>query len=323
MRRRINQLSKYLSFPTFLVVCIIGTSCKKDEPVYFQGYLEADYIYISSETGGTLEELAVTKGDWVEKDILLFKLDATPLKALRDQARAQLRQARAQTADLEQPSRPSEISAQDAVVAQQQAVTELSAIVSKRQYELMQDGATPEEDYDQAQYTHQQNQAALLQTEAQLATAHLGSRTNQILAAHHNETAMKEALEHAEWQLKQTQKAVPTYSFVYDTLYRVGEYVPAGNPVVILLPPENIKLRFFVTQRVVDNLKMGQNINFTNAGGPLIPARINYISSNPEYTPPVIFSRETSAKLVFMIEAVIDIEIAKKLHPGQPVEVHL
>ena len=98
----------------------------------------------------------------------------------------------------------------------------------------------------------------------------------------------------------------------------------AGSPVVRLLPPENIKVRFFVPETVVGTLSVGKDVVLHCDGCPAdIPAKVTYISTESEYTPPVIYSNETRSKLVYMIEARPSADNAPDLHPGQPVEVKL
>ena len=109
---------------------------------------------------------------------------------------------------------------------------------------------------------------------------------------------------------------------VNDTNYVVGEWVPAGSPVVSLLPAQNIKVRFFVAESMLGAVKVGQTINVRCDGcaAPLA-AQVTFISPQAEYTPPVIYSRESRTKLVYLIEARTEPEDAVKLHPGQPVDV--
>ncbi len=96
------------------------------------------------------------------------------------------------------------------------------------------------------------------------------------------------------------------------------------QPVVRLLPPGNIKLRFFVPQDELGRLRLGQALEAACDGcGAPIPARISYIATQAEYTPPVIYSREVRGKLVFMVEARPQADQATRLHPGQPVDVRL
>ena len=101
-----------------------------------------------------------------------------------------------------------------------------------------------------------------------------------------------------------------------------GEWVAAGKPVVALLPPQNIKVRAFVPETQVGSIHYGDTTRVTVDGvtEPFI-GKVSYISPHAEYTPPVIYSRESRAKLVFMIESVFDPQVSANLHPGQPVDV--
>ncbi len=136
--------------------------------------------------------------------------------------------------------------------------------------------------------------------------------------------AQTAALDKAQWSFDQKQQFAPTNALVHDTLYRQGEWVAAGNPVVELLPPTNIKVRFFVPQASLPKIKPGENASVTFDGGlHAYPATINYISTEAEFTPPVIYSRENRAKLVYMIEAKFPPADAADLRPGQPVDVRV
>jgi HlyD family secretion protein len=127
----------------------------------------------------------------------------------------------------------------------------------------------------------------------------------------------------AKWSVEQKTQAAPAAALVYDTLYREGEFVSAGSPVVSLLPPENIKVRFFVAEPDFARLKAGDRVSVDIEGlaSPL-EATVTYLSPQPEYTPPVLYNRDNRAKLVFMVEAAFAAGGAD-LHPGQPVDVRL
>jgi len=136
--------------------------------------------------------------------------------------------------------------------------------------------------------------------------------------------AQDAALDKARWSFDQKEQFAPTNALVQDTLYRVGEWVAAGNPVVQLLPPANLKVRFFVPQAVLPKIKPGDAVEVTFDGGARpYPANINYISAEAEFTPPVIYSQENRAKLVFMVEAKFSLADAPALRPGQPVDVRI
>src|SRR5436309_12496986 len=133
----------------------------------------------------------------------------------------------------------------------------------------------------------------------------------------------KRRLTQTDWSFLQKRQSAPQTGLVYDTLYRQGEWVAAGKPVVALLPPQNIKVRAFVPETRVGSIHYGEEVRVAADGvrDPFI-GKVSYISPHAEYTPPVIYSRESRATLVFMIESVFDPAISAKLHPGQPVDVH-
>ncbi len=136
------------------------------------------------------------------------------------------------------------------------------------------------------------------------------------------QAAQQAARDKAKWAFDQKQQAAPADAFVQDTLYRRGEFVAAGNPVIVLLPPENLKVRFFVPQEVLPQIKTGATANVTFDGGKKVyAATVNFISTKAEFTPPVIYNRENRSKLVFMIEAKFSPADAAELRPGQPVDV--
>jgi len=136
--------------------------------------------------------------------------------------------------------------------------------------------------------------------------------------------AQTAALAKADWSFEQKEQFAPTNAFVQDTLYRVGEWVAAGKPVVALLPPANLKVRFFVPETALPKIKPGQPVRVTFDGGRrAYSATVNYISTQTEFTPPVIYSEENRAKLVYMIEAKFSPTDAADLRPGQPVDVRV
>jgi HlyD family secretion protein len=155
-----------------------------------------------------------------------------------------------------------------------------------------------------------------------LETARLPARADQIAAAEANVRALESALAKAEWDLAQKRQSAGQAGLIFDTLYREGEWVGAGKPVVVLLPPPNIKVRAFVPQTRVGTIQAGQEVRvFVDGVTEPFVGRVTFISPQAEYTPPVIYSQQSRSKLVFMIEARFDSKIAAELHPGQPVDV--
>src|SRR5213083_1536317 len=169
--------------------------------------------------------------------------------------------------------------------------------------------------------------AALILSEAEFARQDKLFRTGPAAAQDYDRARSardqdRQRVTQAEWNFNQKRQAAPQAGLVYDTLFRQGEWVAAGKPVVALLPPQNIKVRAFVPETQVGSLHYGATVRVTVDGvsAPFV-GKVSYISPHAEYTPPVIYSRESRAKLVFMVEAVFDPATAAKLHPGQPVDV--
>ncbi len=306
-----------------ITLCMLA-GCDRTDNHQVQGYVEGEFVYVASPLAGSLEVLQVRRGAQVAAGDPLFALDDTQEKAARDEAQSRLVQARASLEDLKKGKRPSEIESIKAQLGQAQAALALSEKELARQEELVRSGASTPQDLDRARSAHDQNREKVVQLQADLQTAQLGARADQIAAAEANIQALEAALAAAQWALSQKRQTAPQAGEVFDTMYRQGEWVPAGRPVVALLPPANIKVRAFVPERQIQALHLGDSVQVIVDGlpGPLA-GRISFISPHAEYTPPVIYSRENRAKLVFMIEVTFDPQVAATLHPGQPVDVRL
>jgi HlyD family secretion protein len=177
---------------------------------------------------------------------------------------------------------------------------------------------------DLAQATYQRRKELRESPSAVVSAEELDTARSSRDTAQAQYDAQSAAFDKAKWSFDQKQQFAPTNALVQDTLYRQGEWVAAGNPVISLLPPENLKVRFFVAQADLPRIKIGGTANVIFDGSAKsYPATINYISTQNEYTPPVIFSRETRANLVYMIEAKFSPADATDLRPGQPVDVNV
>ena len=305
-----------------IVTGLIFAGCTRPAPAGYQGYLEGEFLYIAAPLAGQLQKLAVQKGARVDPGTPLFTLEqSAELATLRESAE-RLRQSQARLADLRKGSRPSELAALEARRAQARTAAELSGRELERATKLHQTTVLSDDDFDHARLTHEANETLVAETASQLVTAQLGGRTDAIAAAEADAAAAQAALDRAGWAVAQKSQTAPRAALVFDTLFREGEFIPAGTPVVSLLPPENIKVRFFVPEADFDALKAGGlvKISITGRTAPL-EAHISYLSAKPEYTPPILYNRENRSKLVFMVEAALSPAAARDLHPGQPVDV--
>ena len=108
----------------------------------------------------------------------------------------------------------------------------------------------------------------------------------------------------AQTRLTRRKLASPVNGSVQEIYYRPGEYVLAGRPVVSLLPPNNIKIRFFVPETLLPKISLGQEVQIHCDGCKAdVSARVTFISRTSEFTPPVIYSLEERSKLVYLVEA--------------------
>ncbi|RJG07586.1 HlyD family efflux transporter periplasmic adaptor subunit [Noviherbaspirillum cavernae] len=299
-------------------------ACAEKSSDYFPGYAEAEYVRLASPIAGALVKLHVQRGDRVEADAPAFVLEQDSERAVREAAAARARTARAQLDNLLKGRRPDELAVIRQQLAQAEAALQLSSATLARQRQLVADKFVSPSTLDEARSAEVRDQARVQESRAQLRVARLGARSDEIDAAQQELKAAEAQLAQAEWQVAQKTQRMPAAGVVNDVLYREGEYVQAGSPIISLLPPQNIKARFFVPETAVGALRIGQEVQLQCDGCDApIPARISFVSNAPEYTSPLIYSTENRAALVFMVEARPAVDDARRLHPGQPVEARL
>jgi len=311
--------------PPALAGCLLAlAACSQADQGSIQGYVEGEFVRVSATASGTLDKLAVTRGQGISAGAPLFTLESANETAARREAEDRVSNADASLANLLSGKRPVEVN----VVAEQlqQAISAraLSASNLARQQKLAQSGFISPSLLDDARTQLARDSAHVAELQAQVQTARLPSRDNEIRAAQANAAAARASLAQADWKLQQRAVPAPATALVFDTYYRPGEWVNAGSAVVSLLPPQNIKLRFYVAESRLGALKPGQKVQIScDACGAPIAAEIRYIATQAEYTPPVLYTRDQRAKLVYLVEAYPAPADAPRLHPGQPVDVKL
>ena len=305
-------------------LALAASACGAPQEAPLQGYAEGEFVRIGAPFAGTLVKLDVQRGTRVETGAPIFALEAENEAAARREAGERLARAQAQWDNLRKARRPTEIDAVRAQLAQAQAAAIFSATELKRQEDLVAKGFVSRQRLDEARTAVERDSARVDELKAQLATAHLPSRPDEIRAAESEASAAKAALEQAEWRLRQKTAVATVAGIVTDTFFVRGEWVGAGQAVVAILPPENVKARFFVPEPRLAAVRLGQAVELRcdNCGEP-VRAVVSYIAPQAEFTPPVIYSKENRAKLVHLVEARPAASDAARLKPGQPLDVTL
>ena len=313
---------------TFAAALLLATfalsGCEKPRDPPLQGYVEGEFVRVAAPFAGTLVKLEVRRGAQVAAGAALFALEAESEDAARREAGERLRRAQAQVEDLRKGLRATEIDAVRAQLAQGEAAAALAVKELARQEDLVAKGFVSRQRLDEARAARDRERSRVAQLQAELATARAGSRPDEIRAAQAEAAAAKAALDQADWRVRQKSVAATVAGTVTDTLFVQGEWVPSGAPVVTLLPPGNVKVRFFVPETRLGGMRLGQPVEIACDGcAAPVAATVSYIAPQAEYTPPVIYSKDNRARMVFLIEARAPAEEAAKLHPGQPVDVRL
>ena len=288
----------------------------------YQGYGEGDYVLVAPQIGGAIEGLSVQRGQSVHKGDVLFELEHGVEQAAVDQAKAQVERYEATLADLLKAKRQPELDALLAARDQAAAALRIADINYTRDLKQIKVQAVSQATLDADHAAQDQADAKLAEANAMLENAKLSTgRDDAILAAKADIDSAKAVLASAQWKLDQKALTAPADAFVFDTIYRAGEYVKEGQPVVSLLPPSNIKVRFFVPNSVVTSLTLKQPVSVKlGKDAEPVAAHISYVAPQAEYSPPELYNRDNREKLVFMVEATPDSK-PERIHPGQPVDV--
>ena len=287
----------------------------------YLGYVEGETSLIAPPIAGRLVERPVDRGGTVKKGDRLFVIDPVLATAEVARAEAALAEVQARYDNLLTDKRQEE---QDVTRGQRREVEASLALAEtelQRQTQLFEKAITTRQAYDQAQAQVRQLRSRAASLAAQEKVGDLAARPEEIAAAKALVDQSQANLAQMKKRLDDLMPAAPEDALVENTFFNTGEWVPAGTPVVSLLPPRRIKLRFFVPEEDMVHAKIGEAVGFTCDGCPAdLKARITYVSPRAEFTPPVIYSQSARTKLVFLIEARPE-ATDTKLPPGLPVTV--
>jgi HlyD family secretion protein len=306
---------------TLLIAALALVGCDKKDADVWQGYVEGEYVMLASPYAGQLQKLYVRRGEQVQAGKPVFALEQESERAARAEAEERMKSAQARLENVKAPRRPPEVAALREQLNQARAARELSTANFRREEELFHKGFSPKARLDDARTARERDEARVKEAEAQLRNAQMPlGREGERQAAQADIATAKAALAQAAWRLEQKSVAAPVSGLVQDTFFVEGEWVPAGRPVASLLPPGNVKARFYVPEPLVSSLAIGKSVEIHCDGCSTLEAKVSYVSSQAEYTPPVLYSKESRAKLMFLVEARLP---GAQLRPGQPIDVRL
>ena len=305
---------------------LLAAGCKPDLPPeeqgWLPGYLEADVIEIASSEPGTLATLDVHRGQRVARDAPLFTLDATPLRQELAAMQARREAADKRAADAALGEREETLRRISADLAAANEALNFARLEQTRVRGLLEKTVATQAQVDSADSSVKQQEERVHSLEAVQALAHKGQRPLQVDALAAEAAALAATTAQLEWRVAQTSRAAPADAFVEDTLREPGEWVPAGRPVVLLRRANDLRVRCFLPPDRVAALRKGDMLEVRPPGdGPLLRATVSRIADQAEFTPPVIYSREESERLVILVEADLAPADAERLHPGLPVTV--
>lgn len=289
------------------------------DPAGYSGYLEADYVYAAPVSGGRIAGLEVAEGAVVAPGDALFQLDRTQQQNLLDAALARVASAKASLENLETGGRSEELDVIRASLAKAEADQALASANFGRSQQLALSGTVPNVKVEQDRAALAAADAQVRQLQAQLAVAELPARDAQQLAAEANLHAAEADAARARQDLDDRLVTAPIGGRVEQVFFRIGEVAGAGVPVISILPEGPLEAWFFVPEAERANITVGAAVTVTCDGCPSLSATLIHLASEPQVTPPVIYSREERSRLVYMAKARLD--DGGSLQPGQPVTV--
>lgn len=303
-------------------VTVLFSACGPAEPLAV-GYVEGEYVLLAPYDVAQINAVEVHKGERLPSGAVVARLETQDAEIAVSEADAAYRQAAAQLDNLKRGKRAEEIAVIEATLNSAVAQAAEARRAFDRQKELSGQGFSSKASYDAAETALASAEAKMAELRANLAVARLPARPDEILAA---ENALKRAranLDTAKWRLQKRTITTPAAGEISDVIRRNGELGGPSAPVVSFLPEGAVKLKIYVAQKDLSSVNVGARLNVRCDGcGDVNFATVSFVSRDPEFTPPVIYSINNRQKLVYLVEAKPD-GAASLLKPGQIVDVDL
>lgn len=305
-----------LAMPLLLLASCSGSDAEQTHI----GFVEAEWVYVSAPRAGWIVARPVDEGQRVNSGDLLFALDDDAELAAKAEMGSRLAQAEAQARDISTGAREPEIRALEAQLAEARAALALAKVRRDRIGTLAVKGFASKQQRDEAEASYREAQARTNQAEEQIRIARQAGRPATRSAAKAGVEAARASRASAQYDLEQRSIRAAVSGEVSETFLNPGEYATAGSPVLALLPTDGLKVHFFVTQAELPAYRDGTSLKIRADGlKEPVEAKVSFVASDAEFTPPVIYSRDARKKLVFLVKA--DVSANSGLRPGLPVDV--
>jgi HlyD family secretion protein len=312
-----NVLGWFMSLLAAVIPGIGGPSAPS-----WNGYVEVDYVYAAAQTAGTITSIQVAEGQSVKKGDVLFVLDPSQQQSQYAAAQARAQAALATLHNLQTGSRQDEIDVIQASLDKAKSDLTLANTNLARTQDLFDRGLVPISQLDTSKAAAKAAQAAVDQLEAQLKVAQLPARGAQQIAAEASYTAAQADAQTAKAALDARTVTAPEDGRIEQLYFKTGEVAGAGTPVLAMRGGEALKVKFYINEADRSQFVMGQKLNVSCDGcASGLTASVDYFASDPQFTPPIIYSRDERKRLVFLTEAVMDQQ--NGILPGQPVSIGL
>ena len=305
-----------------IVVVWILIGCNEQSDSEFTGYSYGDFIYLSHSTAEKIEQVYVKKGDLIKRGQELVKMESFTAENALSLAEKKLQIEHASLKNLQSGERPEELNVVRAQLDRARSAARLAKSQLVKYQPLFASNVITRLEWEKIQDDYEQKNAQVKELIHQIKAKQLPARQEQITSQASLVDFSRLEQDKALWDLQQIVITAPQDAQVYDIIYRAGERPTAGSPIITLLPPDNIKVRFFIPEKQLSNMHVGMKVQilFDECKEPVMGA-INYISPQVEYTPPVIYSTERREKLIYMAEAKPVQDQRHFIKLGQPVRI--
>lgn len=307
-----------------LISVLILTGCDNKPDNMLSGYSHGEFVYLSYSGNEKIERILINKGDNVAAGQELVKIESFDAQNIFLRAEEKLSAESALLRNLESGERPEELDIIRSQIKKAQSAESQVKRQLGRYRNLYANHAISLAEWEDIRDELTQKGAQVEELINQLKARQLPARQDELSKQRSMVAAAKLERDKALWDVQQTTIVSPVNAKVFDIIYRAGERPSAGKPIISLLPPENIKVRFFIPEEKLGKFKIGSKVKLICDGcAEPIAGVINYISPEAEFTPPVIYSTKRREKLIFMAEAIPALQQTGRMKIGQPFDVEI